>query len=283
MVTEQALVFACGDHTLLGVLSLPEQPVGDIGVLIIVGGPQYRVGSHRQFVLLARHLATAEVPTMRFDYRGMGDSEGEPRDFTAIDDDIAAAITAFAAAYPSLRRIVLWGLCDAASAALLYWQQRRDARVVGMVLVNPWVRSEAGLARARVRHYYRDRLRQKEFWQKLAAGRFAPWRALRDGWRNWLLARSQSATLALSFQSEMALALREFPGALLMVLSGRDITAQEFADWAGAEVPDWRRRPGWLCHTLADADHTFSSAIWRQALAQAMVDWLRQEFSSRGT
>ena len=27
------------------------------GVLIVVGGPQYRVGSHRQFALLANHLA----------------------------------------------------------------------------------------------------------------------------------------------------------------------------------------------------------------------------------
>ena len=39
-----------------GILSLPDAP-GPRGVLIVTGGPQYRIGSHRQFVLLARAQA----------------------------------------------------------------------------------------------------------------------------------------------------------------------------------------------------------------------------------
>ncbi|KAB8057318.1 hydrolase 1, exosortase A system-associated, partial [Janthinobacterium violaceinigrum] len=58
---------------LVGILSLPAAP-GPRGVLIVTGGPQYRVGSHRQFVLLARALAAQGVPVLRFDLRGMGDS-----------------------------------------------------------------------------------------------------------------------------------------------------------------------------------------------------------------
>jgi len=64
-------------------------------VLIIVGGPQYRVGSHRQFVLLARHLAAQGIPVMRFDVRGMGDSKGKPRNFGQLDDDLRAATDCF--------------------------------------------------------------------------------------------------------------------------------------------------------------------------------------------
>ena len=78
----------------------------------MVGGPQYRVGSHRQFVLLARDLAADGFPVFRFDYRGMGDSEGEFRGFEHVEDDIAAAVEAFRSASPGLREIVLWGLCD---------------------------------------------------------------------------------------------------------------------------------------------------------------------------
>ena len=69
--TEETTVFACAGDTLMGILAKPETPA-DTGVIVIVGGPQYRVGSHRQFVLLSRALAAAGYAVLRFDYRGMG-------------------------------------------------------------------------------------------------------------------------------------------------------------------------------------------------------------------
>jgi exosortase A-associated hydrolase 1 len=116
---ERALGFPCGDDTLVGIATVPAAPSGR-GVLIVVGGPQYRVGSHRQFPLLARHLAAHGIAAMRFDYRGMGDSDGEERDFESIREDIRAALDAFTEAVPGMRDIVLWGLCDGASAAAMY-------------------------------------------------------------------------------------------------------------------------------------------------------------------
>jgi hypothetical protein len=70
MPEERALAFPCGEDWLYGVLSLPQQP-NPRGVLVIVGGPQYRAGSHRQFTLLARSLAAGGTPVMRFDYRAI--------------------------------------------------------------------------------------------------------------------------------------------------------------------------------------------------------------------
>ena len=75
---EQALTFDCDGERLVGVVAVPERPV-PVGVLIVVGGPQYRAGSHRQFVHLARRLAGAGIAAMRFDYRGMGDASGDAR------------------------------------------------------------------------------------------------------------------------------------------------------------------------------------------------------------
>ena len=63
---EEAFFFDCDGDALLGVLARPAEPSA-VGVVIVVGGPQYRVGSHRHFVLLARRLATAGHPTLRFD------------------------------------------------------------------------------------------------------------------------------------------------------------------------------------------------------------------------
>src|SRR5690606_31415058 len=109
-------------------------------------------GSHRQFVLLCRHLAAHGIPAMRFDYRGMGDSTGAERGFDTVADDIRAAIDSFIKRVPSIGRVVLWGLCDAASAACLYAPS--DERVGGLVLANPWVRTAAGEAKTYLKHYY---------------------------------------------------------------------------------------------------------------------------------
>ena len=43
---EQPIVFACQGEHLVGVLAAPQpdKVQGDIGLVVIVGGPQYRVG-----------------------------------------------------------------------------------------------------------------------------------------------------------------------------------------------------------------------------------------------
>ena len=71
----------------------------------MVGGPQYRVGSHRQFALLARRLAAAGTACMRFDYRGMGDSTGDSRTFEHIEHDLRCAIETFVMGVPELEEV----------------------------------------------------------------------------------------------------------------------------------------------------------------------------------
>ncbi|MDQ3185278.1 MAG: hydrolase 1, exosortase A system-associated, partial [Pseudomonadota bacterium] len=174
---ERALAFPCDDSWLYGILSLPEQ-AAHRGVLIVVGGPQYRVGSHRQFTLLARQLAAQGVPALRFDYRGMGDSEGAARTFEDLEDDLRCAIDGFLDEVPCLNEIVIWGLCDAASAALFYAYQ--DQRVTGLVLLNPWVRTDEGVANAYLKHYYTTRLFEPQLWSKVWQGHFDYSQAIRS-------------------------------------------------------------------------------------------------------
>ncbi|MFQ5467236.1 MAG: hypothetical protein ACE5DS_03780, partial [Kiloniellaceae bacterium] len=57
------LAFPCRGDALIGVLHVPAAP-GPRGVVIIPGAPQYRVGSHRQFVALARDLAVAGIAVL---------------------------------------------------------------------------------------------------------------------------------------------------------------------------------------------------------------------------
>ncbi len=274
---EQAFTFACGRSRLVGILH-PAGGPATRGLLIVVGGPQYRIGSHRQFLLLARDLAARGIPVMRFDHRGIGDSDEPFPGFEALDDDIAAALDAFQAHCPGLREVVIWGLCDAASAALFY--AHRDPRVAGLVLVNPWVRTPESEARTYLRHYYLRRLLEPAFWRKLVSGRFRPGAAVNSlagllG-RGFAGAAPPSET-ALPLPERMAAGLRRFRGPVLLIMSGRDLTAREFEDTARRSLA-WRalladRRV--TRRDLPEADHTFSRRAWRDSVADWTADWMR--------
>ncbi|HEY9109119.1 MAG TPA: hydrolase 1, exosortase A system-associated [Roseateles sp.] len=275
---ESVLGFTCEGEPLVGILAEPDGTPADVGVLIIVGGPQYRAGSHRQFTLLARQLASDGFAALRFDYRGMGDSGGEARDFEGVDTDIAAAIDALLAARPVLKRVALWGLCDAASAALLYVQATGDPRVAGLCLLNPWVRSAATLAQTHVKHYYWRRMREKGFWLKLLRGGVGL-AALRGLGSNLRLARGagRGAGTTLAFQERMAVGLDGFAGPALLMLSGDDYTAQEFIEYSRSSAA-WAaalQRPHLLTTPLPGADHTLSSARHRETAETHTLTWLK--------
>jgi exosortase A-associated hydrolase 1 len=268
--TEEAVSFDCAHDRLLGILARPDVPA-QTGVLVIVGGPQYRVGSHRQFVLLSRELANAGYAVLRFDVRGMGDSEGEPRDFLSTSTDIAAAITALQRAVPSARQVALWGLCDGASAALLYCFDTLDSRVSALCLVNPWVRSESSLARTRVKHYYLNRLMRAGFWVKLLRGGVKLDAIGGLGRSAWIALRGDRQPPPRStFQQRMAAAWDAFSGRIFLLLSADDYVAKEFLEHA-AHDSAWKSalaHPRLVRHDEPGADHTFSSAALRARVAE---------------
>jgi exosortase A-associated hydrolase 1 len=283
---ESVLTFACDGQPLVGILAEPDGTAADIGVLIVVGGPQYRAGSHRQFTLLARELASQGFAALRFDYRGMGDSLGEARDFEQVDADIDAALDALLEARPAVRRVVIWGLCDAASAALMYMGSGARPRVAGLVLANPWVRSTASLAATQVKHYYGRRLLQRDFWRKLLAGGVGT-AALSGAWRNLMLALSRRRPTGAgggSFQARMAAGLAQPSTALLVLLSATDMTAREFDDmFPASQSPAAASPPAGTTQTrgidrrwIAGADHTFSTDAHHRLAMAATVDFLRR-------
>lgn len=280
--SDSAIAFDCAGERLIGIVSQPEPAaLSDTGVVIVVGGPQYRAGSHRQFVMLARHLAASGHATLRFDARGMGDSSGAQRSFEDCSDDIGAAVSALQNAVPQVQRVVLWGLCDAASAALLYVDNTADPRIAGLALLNPWVRSEASLARTHVKHYYRQRLIQPAFWKKVFSGGVAL-NAVTGLAANLRVATARKDTTGgaagtATYQDRMASAWQAFDRPVLLMLSDDDYTAREFNDYSTADAR-WqaalRKRPPQRV-ALAGADHTCSAPAAQRALEAATSAWLR--------
>lgn len=275
---EQPITFDCEGDQLVGILHRTVGPVARIAVLVVVGGPQYRVGSHRQFVLMAREIAAAGVPVLRFDYRGMGDSSGEPRTFEAIDSDIRAGVDLLMREQPSVEGVICYGLCDAASALLGYCTS--DTRIAGLILANPWVRTETGQAKAFIRHYYPRRLLQRAFWKKLLAGQVDAMTAVRGAaGALWTSSGRQPGARPDSdpcYLQRMQEGLRHVSVPVLVQLSDADLTAREFQDLTESSPP-WRkavRRPNVTLETIKHADHTFSTADAFSRSTRSVLDWL---------
>lgn len=272
---EQAVTFPCQDAQLVGILSLPQQPARR-GVLVVVGGPQYRAGSHRQFTLLARSLAAQGIAVLRFDYRGMGDSDGAARDFEQVDADLRAAVDFMTGTVAGLAEVVVWGLCDAASAALFY--AATDARVCGLVLLNPWARTTESIAKTTLKHYYLGRLFAPGLWRKIAGGKF-DFRSAAGSLLGLVRAASGgsgNAGAALALPERMLAGLRAFNGKVLLILSPIDLTAQEFLEMVKGSA-QWQQQLADARvteHRLAGADHTFSRQIWRDQVAAWTADWV---------
>ncbi len=285
-IQETPIVFQCADKRLIGIVATPSQS-SHTGILIVVGGPQYRSGSHRQFTLLARELARNGYPTCRFDYRGMGDSEGEMRSFENVNEDLKAAIDAFQNVSMGVEHIIIWGLCDGASAALYY--SYTDRRVTGLVLLNPWVHSAAGEGRMRIKHYYLTRLFQKSFWLKLFSGEFNFISSVLEfiNASRHLLAYDKTKQTDIaennfgdqkSYIERMLLGIKSFSGKILIIRSENDLVSQEFGDllqtdkeWQMACLP-----PKVEQSLVAGANHTFSSREWRHQAEKLTSDWINK-------
>lgn len=283
---EVPIRFDCEGSELLGVVHVPTAVRARGLVLVVAGGPQYRSGVGRLHVQLARSLAAQGVPVLRFDHRGVGDSEGQFRDFEDMRADLRAAVSAFCATVPTMREVVLWGGCNAASALMINaWA---CAEVTGIIVSNPWVHTPETGDAAVIRHHFSKRLRDKEFWLKVLRLQYNPLPAVA------LLARSALVRLrpqqsginagdnalddpSQPFIPRMRQGLTRFHGDMLMVMSGRSLLAKEFDDLVAADT-QWQaalRAPRHLRRfDLMEGDQTLSSIATRRVLEKVLGAWL---------
>ena len=208
--------FACAGETLAASL---DDAGGTTGLLLVIGGSQSRIGSHRMYERLAKALADKGFPCFRYDRRGVGDSSGEDPGYRGSGLDLAAAAAAFRAESPGLTRTVGFGLCDGASALALFGG---EAGLDGLILVNPWLVETAeddSPPAAAIRRHYWNRLTSREGWSKILTGA-VNWRKLLSGARKAAAVTSR-APLAI----EIAGALRASSLPAHLILAKGDATA----------------------------------------------------------
>lgn len=254
------LTFPCGLDSLVGTLDL-EAATGATGVLLVSGGREIRSGSWGGQARMAARLAAEGIPVFRYDRRGVGESEGSDPGFQHTRDDIAAALAAFRAAVPTLRRVVAFGNCDAAAALMLH---AADIGLGGLVLANPWTLetddSDAAPPAALRQRYLAKLANPREVLRLLTGG--VNLVKLARGLR-----RATSAPAKSSLVDTMAASLARFNGPVSILLATGDRTAQMFdAVWPAGDARILRH---------ASNGHSFASEEAQDWLFERLMEAVR--------
>jgi dienelactone hydrolase len=274
---ERFVTFGPG-KSLSGILTEPAWAAAQRpAVLLLNAGLLHHVGPNRLYVTLARRLAAAGLPVLRFDYSGLGESEPRRDEVPLVEGMIGEGIAAmdFLTASGVADRFVPMGLCAGAENAQRL--ARDDARVVGAALID-------GYAYRTRRYHLRKLMRHvasARSWGRLFA---KPAALLRASRRALPAAASERNPGGVDF-------VREFPPRETCLEELQMILAREvdlffvFTGGGMAEFynhprqffetfPELRGHPRVRLEFMSRADHTFTLRAQQEALLASIEGWV---------
>ncbi len=249
------------------------------GALVFLHGwAGYRVGPHQMFVKMARRSVQEGFMTVRFDFRGRGDSEGDPfaTTLTTMISDTVAVAEVLTEKY-GVEQIALIGDCSGSEvaigaaplieevAALILW----SAPIVG------GQRSAAQRAKkSHILHEYLSKLFRRETWAKLLTGR------LRVDMIRQALARGGKGAgeegAAVDEEIDWRGRFAQFTGERLFIYGGNDPTmpaaVRHYEDLSHQADQQFH------CHIVAGSNHAFYSLAWEHEVIQTSLNWLEQRY-----
>lgn len=293
-------------YVLHGMLHSPEPTTArGICILMLSPGIKGRVGPHRLYLKLAERLIPQGFHLLRFDFYGLGDSEGELAEDVLADmyntiqggrytDDTIAAMDWMEREH-GVRRFVGSGLCGGSITSL--HAAARDRRIEALLGIGLPVVLDGGEAnwgkflteqqKAHARRGLFERIFRPRSWWKFISGK-SNYRVI---WRVLLqIVRPRRAeppgttgaavddTNPLFAPAFFEMLDSERP--LLLVYSGADrLQAQfeeKFESKHRARLGAGRR--GYALHTILQANHIMSSPEWVQELCDISAGWLEDRF-----
>lgn len=290
---------------LVGVLHLPVGPVGDLGVLLLSPGIKMRVGPHGLYRRMTEMFLAAGLPVLRFDFYGLGDSEGTLPESLLRDvynhievgrfvNDSLDAMD-WMQTQCGISRFIVSGLCGGAVTGLLAGS--RDPRVAGLLGlgITPLLASRAAKPGAymtagqlkRMKEGYLRKLLTPKAWLRLLTLK-SDYRVI---WK--ALTHTPTPPAATPSQSENPEADNTnplFPPAffkmlsterpILLVFGGADRLTWEFEEKFVARHRDALAKlpPIYDVHVVQTANHVLSLEAWQQEMLDVSAAWLRRWF-----
>ena len=300
---------------LRGMLHEPDpQSARGICVLLLSPGIKGRIGPHRLYLKIAAGLVPRGFHVLRFDFYGLGDSDGVIDErltsdmYNTIQDGRYVADTIAAMDWMQstvgVKRFVGSGLCGGSITAMLAAaQDKRIESILSLSIPTAFDGGEANWARfatARqlegIRRGYLKRLLKPEAWVRFLSGKTSYavlWRSLKQllpAAAGAKAANSPAASAPVAPKDDtnpkFAPAFLKFVGSrrrMLLIFSGRDRLQwdfeEKFRDRHLPQLEPWR---GYFeMHTIADANHILSDPAWVREMVTLSGDWLDRVHPSR--
>lgn len=295
-----------GGLTLRGILHRPEPSAErKICVLLLSPGIKGRVGPHRLYLKLAAHLVPLGYHVLRFDFHGLGDSDGELPEHELADvynrihggryvEDTIDAMNWLEATY-GIRRFVGSGLCGGSISALL--TAAVDPRIecllgIGLPTIleggpENWARYVTREQAALLRGGYLRKLGNPKSVIRFLSGK-SSYRAILRIFRDWLPVRvaspaGRAAATASSVDStnprfaSAFLSMLDSGRPMLLVYSEADRLRTQFAENFEAHYAERLRhlRDPYEVVVIPRANHVLSDTASVAELAATGVRWLR--------
>ncbi len=307
-VTERHVTFLVGQDAIQAILTLPAGTTPRQGVIFTHGWSGNRCGPAAIITSLARHLAQQGCASLRFDFRGRGESAGNglAATLTTMADDLVEACRQFTV-LTGMRNHILLGLCSGGNVAIGTLNRLPSAKAIVMLSVYPFSDGDAfGRDARRTLHFlkvYWLKATRKETWMRLCRGdvnlkqvakvilnpllhrqanRRREGQAAADTAKN---AAPETPRTAKAAQNESRLQagkepprqflanLRpELPG--LLVYGAADPDAKAAIDYYGKYIAE-KNLPIRI-EQIPGANHNFSSRNWFRQVAEMTVSFLEQ-------
>ncbi len=295
---------------LFGTLHRPSRPRASMPAVVLLSpGVKMRVGPGRLYVPLTDMLVELGYTVLRFDFYGLGDSEGELAETQLADvynhievgryvDDSLAAL-AFLRATHGFSRFILGGLCGGAITALL--TAERDTSVEGLLSIGMTVTLASNAATPAkyltgqqldmMRAGYLRKLFSPSAWLRLLTFRSdfsVIWHSFTRRFRRVTPAPAAAAPAGDAQPADQRgdanplfppafFTFLERGGRALMLFSEKDRLYSQYQEKFAA--PYAARLAGLLPqidqHLIANANHVLSFQPWQKEMLARSRDWMQ--------
>jgi dienelactone hydrolase len=278
-VVERPLTFGPG-ATLVGIESSSATSraiAGRPAVVLLNAGLVHRVGPNRLHVAIARRLAAAGYPALRFDLAGRGDSEPRTDGLSFLAGALADAKAAmdYLQQTRGVDRFVLMGICSGAVNALQ--AAIVDSRVAGAIVID----APAYPTRGYYVRYYAKRLANLDSWRNTLLARNALGRRLFGGTRSANRGNRDDfgvpegeSKMPSREEAERALLTVADRGAKLLVIFSGTWSGYNYRHQFRDAFPTLKKRGAVTLEYFKDADHTFTRIANQERLVGTIARWV---------
>ena len=270
-------------ETLVGVWHRSAQPVPRGALLFLHGWSGYRTGPHQMLTRAARHFGARGWSSLRFDFAGRGDSQGDTELATlaTMRDDTFCALQ-WLREQGSGEPVFAVGLCSGCEIAVAAANPDWSGIALWSAPIFAALPQQSGQEKKRAANLgkYARKLLNPQTYLKIARGQVdtaAVGKAMKGGGgaANKNVESNDAGQLPPGFRRQALANWKNYDGPILQIYGDADPIASEARDWYqshSASPPH--------VEMVAGANHSFYGLQWERQVFEITENWLSRRIDN---